>query len=165
MKRIVVFMMAIAMISIVANVGQSQQDGIIRVRGTVVLDGDPHGDVSITVINDNTGLEWSTETNDNGTYDILVPAKNNDKIIIIARFDDIKSEKDFIVKSSQKTYEVNFDFEVPTEIHYVKKILGIFYAFEPFTTMIYFILILIAICLILKIGHHHHEYKYKKYKK
>jgi len=149
-KRIMAIVLFILMINmgIVVN---AQQDGIIRVYGTVIMDSDPLEDASIKVINEDTGQEWITKTDSNGSYDILVPAKNNDRITVIASYKDMEAEKGFVVQSNQKSYQIDFEFELPPEVAVVKKIVGFLFGFDIFLFLIYLILVLIVICLIAKL--------------
>lgn len=153
MRKLLTGVLIVLLLSTMGTIGQAQQDGIIKVYGTVYLDGEPLEDAHIRVINEDTGIDFVTNTDSNGSYEVLIPAKNNDPVKVIASFEDLESQSRFIVQSSQKNYQIDFDFEVPPEIKIVKEVFGFIYALKPYTVVVYIILCLIATILLIKIGH------------
>lgn len=153
MKKILTGVLIVLLLSTIGTIGQAQTDGIIKVYGTVYLDGEPLEDADIRVLNENTGIDFITRTDANGSYDLLIPAKNNDPIKVIASFDDIESQTRFIVQSSQKNYQIDFDFEVPPEVQVIKEVFGFIFALKPYTVVVYIILSLIVAILLIKITH------------
>jgi len=167
MKNKILILIAMMMVLLVPLNCIGQQDGIIRVKGMATSNGEELNDVEIRVKNINTGQEWITKTNSNGSYDILVPAKNDDKINVKAIYNSKSIEKEFTVHSSQKTYDVNFEFAESVPIKIVGKIFTFFTELDVFTVIFYLLLFLFVLLLIVGILHHCRGYmkesnKYKK---
>lgn len=156
-KYLIIILMLLFSIAIPLNV-TSQQDGFIRVYGNASSNGDSLDDVKITIINKEDNLKWVTQTDSNGSYEIFVPAKNNDEIIVKAEHNSKEKERSFIVQSSIKSYEVNFEFDEPTIIKVISDSLGFIGSLDLFSLIFVFVIFLLLILVCVSWVHHRRYY-------
>lgn len=157
MKKIIIGIILgiVLLLNISAMSGGCYGDGekTIKVYGTVELDGEPLEDAQITVKNLDRGYEESTDTDNDGYYEVYVNGKNNDEIKIEVEFNDIEDDREFEIQDGKNQYEINFEFEsTPVRKTYHKVlnlIIGCTWGFWEWLICIF--LILLCLCMVKKI--------------
>lgn len=122
-----------------------------RVYGVVTVDGNSLEDATIRVKNLDRGTEETTTTNDNGSYEVIIMAGNNDEMRVEVNYKDkYVNSKEFEIVDHNTNYEINFEFESSPITVIGHKVVDLFLGFDVYSFLVYTILILTIIILIMK---------------
>lgn len=155
-KQIMAIVLFILMINIgiVVEANRSRSERMIRVYGTVTIDGNGVDGADIVVRNLDKGYEESTTTNDSGYYEVFIKAVDNNKIKVNVNFDEYNNDKSFVLEKFKSNYEIDFDFESTPDVQMVKKIHGFFDRLKNvslrvvmFDCLLFLLIVLILACL------------------
>ena len=125
MKKIIMGILFVLMIStmgIVVNGNRAER--MIRVYGTITMDGEGVEGANIVVTNIDKGYEETTQTNSSGYYQVFIKAVDNNKIKVNVNFDECSNDKSFVLEKFKSNYEISFEFESTSDVKLVKKIYG-----------------------------------------
>ena len=154
MKKIIMYLLTfIFIINVMGMIASSQgAERPIRVYGNVLIDGESFEDVQIRVKNIDRAYEETDITDDNGSYEVFINGRNNDRIRVEVSFEDeYENDNEFEIEDHKGNYEINFEFESSPLTRVSHQLVDLFFGFDLFTFLIYLILIMFVCLLFAKI--------------
>ena len=168
MRKILLGILVVIMISTIGNVveaNRSRSERMIRVYGTVTIDGNGVEGADIVVKNLDRDYEETTKTNSSGYYEIFIKAVDNNKIKVNVNFDEYNNDKSFVLEKFKSNYEIDFEFESTPDVQMVKKIHGFFDRLKDVSfraVMFDCLLFLLIVCILVSLHQWHREIKKDK---
>lgn len=163
MRKIIIALLMVLIISTIGIVVEgTRAERMIRVYGTVTIDGEGVEGADITVRNIERGEEVTTTTNSSGYYETFIKAVDHNNIKVSVKIDGYSNDKTFVNEKFQSNYEINFEFESTPDVKVSKKIYGIISMLKNNIRYIAYdcLVILIIIILIIALKQWHKELKY-----
>lgn len=161
----IVFILIMINMGIVVNAERSRAERLIRVYGSVVMDGGGVEGADIVVTNIDKGYQETTKTNGSGYYEVFIKAVDSDKIQVNVDFDEYDNKKSFVLEKFKGNYEVNFEFESTSDVIIAKKFYGFLAMLKDVsvqTVLLNCLLVLIILLILCALYQWHKDIEKKK---